>query len=180
MNERLGKFHRLALGAAALVVASACGASSTSGIPPQEAPPPEPVTAAELRARWEKLATTDESDIVGALDQMATLAPDARSQKLGQARQAAGFIKSALSHAPPPAELKACHAIGLEGVTELNAALDGIDRLWLGRGTPGADRRAESERLAGDVCQGLGKLAAGRIACGVTARVPSPLLCAAH
>lgn len=151
------------------------GGGTAPGATPVAGPPREPVTAAELRTRWEKLAN-DETDVIRSIDDMAGAAPEAKMQKLGRAREGAGFVMSALVNSPPPEELKICHAMASEGAKELKGALDGINDLWTGRLK--GERRAESERLAEALCIGAGKLAAARSACGVTARVPSPVLCA--
>lgn len=171
----------IAFVASALVTAlSGCGGSGRGAGPgalPKAAPPREPVTAVELRTRWEKLAN-DETEVIRSIDDMAGVAPEAKMQKLGRAREGAGYVVSALVNSPPPEELKICHAMASEGAKELKGALDGINDLWTGRAAVGGERRAESERLAEALCIGAGKLAAARSACGVTARVPSPTLCA--
>lgn len=151
------------------------GGADMSPAPKTPEPPREPVTAEVLRARWEKLAV-DETEVVRAIDAMATLPAEAKMQKLGQARQGTGFVVAGLTNAPPPAELKVCHEKALEGANELKAALDAISDLWAGKSTA-PDRKSEATRLAEAVCLGAGKLAAGRSACGVQATVPSPLLC---
>ncbi len=169
----------IALVASAFVTTVGCGGGGGAGPGAAQvggaAPPREPVTAAELRTRWEKLAN-DETEVIRSIDDMAGVAPEAKMQKLGRAREGAGYVVSALVNSPPPEELKICHAMASEGAKELKGALDGINDLWSGRIK--GERRAESERLAEALCIGAGKLAAARSACGVTARVPSPVLCA--
>lgn len=169
----------LTLSLGALVACGGGNANVEPGTVPgaENAPAREPLKAEELRARWEKIAG-DEAEVVHTIDDLAGLPPNVKAQKLAHAREGAGFVASALANAPPPSELATCHAMGLEGAKGLKSALDGIDALWAGRAT--GDRRAESQRLAEELCIAAGKLAAGRSACGVTAKVPSPVLCAAQ
>ena len=139
-------------------------------------PPRTPITDTELRERWAKL-TQEETAIVTAIDALARLTPAEREKKLAGAQERAGFLASGLRIMTPPEALAICHKAGVEGASDLKAALDGIHSLWTGKGAATAERKAEADRLAEALCKNAGKLAAARTQCGVAAKVPSPVLC---
>jgi hypothetical protein len=166
--------RRLAL-SVLLVLSSACA----SDPPPQPVAPVEeqkalaPMTAADLRAAWSPLAR-DEATLANDLSALSTLSPDERMRRLARMRDSAGILGSALARLRPPSELAPCRDTARDGAIALKAALDGINELWMGRSQGG---RSEADRLAGELCEGFARMAAGRAACGVTAPVPVPTSC---